>query len=146
MIACNNVQLLVEVNPTKDLGAQLLAKQTKLEPKIGFFTIFSSFVHQFSLKLHRMIAWKNVSLVQVKITKKFFGVQIWFQNQSFRHFLKFASLVFFDIAQDCRLGQCLTSSRAETSKKPIPVPSSVSSIWLVFSEIAQRIHFTQGSW
>ena len=27
-----------------------------------------------------------------------------------------ASLVFFDIAQDCSLGQCLTSSRAETYK------------------------------
>ena len=24
---------------------------------------------------------------------------------------------FFDIGQDCSLGQCLTSSRAETSKK-----------------------------
>ena len=30
---------------------------------------------------------------------------------------KFASLVFLDIAQDCSLGQCLTSGRAETSKK-----------------------------
>ena len=29
------------------------------------------------------------------------------------HFLKVASLVFLDIAQDCSLGQCLTSSRAE---------------------------------
>ena len=27
---------------------------------------------------------------------------------------------FFDIAQDCSLGQCLTSSRAETSKKNYP--------------------------
>ena len=35
----------------------------------------------------------------------------------FLHFLKVASLVFLDIAQDCCLGQCLTSSRAETSKK-----------------------------
>ena len=32
------------------------------------------------------------------------------------HFLKIASLVFIDIAQACNLGQCLTSSRAETSK------------------------------
>ena len=31
--------------------------------------------------------------------------------------IKVASLVFLDIAQDCSLGQCLTSSRAETSKK-----------------------------
>ena len=35
----------------------------------------------------------------------------------FSHFLKVASLYFLDIAQDCSLGQCLTSSRAETSKK-----------------------------
>ena len=35
----------------------------------------------------------------------------------FSHCLKFASLVFLDIAQDCSLGKCLISSRAETSKK-----------------------------
>ena len=29
----------------------------------------------------------------------------------------FDSLVFLDIAQNCSLGQCLTSSRATTSKK-----------------------------
>ena len=39
------------------------------------------------------------------------------RNQVFCHFLKFASLVFLDIARDCRLGQCLTSSRGATSKK-----------------------------
>ena len=33
------------------------------------------------------------------------------------HFLKVASLVFLDIAQDCSLGQCLTYNRAETSRK-----------------------------
>ena len=32
-------------------------------------------------------------------------------------FLKVPSLVLLHIAQDCSLGQCLTSSRAETSKK-----------------------------
>ena len=35
----------------------------------------------------------------------------------FCHFLKVPSLVFPDIAEDCILGQCLTVSRAETSKK-----------------------------
>ena len=35
-------------------------------------------------------------------------------KKGFCHFLKVASLVFLDIAQDCSLGQCLTSSRAET--------------------------------
>ena len=34
----------------------------------------------------------------------------------FCYFLKFASLVFLDIAQDCSLGQYLTSSRAETTQ------------------------------
>ena len=52
------------------------------------------------------------SLVEVKLSKKIFWVQ-----KVFWLFLKFASLVFLDIAQDCSLGQCLTSSRAETSKK-----------------------------
>ena len=37
----------------------------------------------------------------------------------FSHCLKFASLVFLDIAQDCSLGKCLISSRAETSTKKI---------------------------
>ena len=29
----------------------------------------------------------------------------------------FETLVFLDVAQDCSLGQCLTSSRAKTSRK-----------------------------
>ena len=38
-------------------------------------------------------------------------------EQGFCHFLKVPSLVFPDIVQDCSLGQCLTTSRAEPSKK-----------------------------
>ena len=34
-----------------------------------------------------------------------------------RYFLKVGSLAFSDIAQDRSFGQCLTSSRAEASKK-----------------------------
>ena len=34
-------------------------------------------------------------------------------------FLKVASLIFFDIAQDCSLEQCLISSRAETFRKKL---------------------------
>ena len=49
-----------------------------------------------------------------KKKKKLF--QNWVGNQGFCHFLKFVSLVFLDIAQDCSLGQYLTSSRSETSK------------------------------
>ena len=44
------------------------------------------------------------------------GGQNWIQKLGFHHFLKFASLVFLDIAQDFSLRQYLTSSRAETSK------------------------------
>ena len=43
----------------------------------------------------------------------------WVRNQDFCYFLKVASLVFLDVAQDCSYGQCLTSNRAETSKKNI---------------------------
>ena len=53
------------------------------------------------------------------------------------NFLKFALLVFHDIAQDCSLGQCLTPSRAETSKKKnvvqIRAKMRFSSIFLVIS-------------
>ena len=37
--------------------------------------------------------------------------------------LKFESLVFLDIAQDCSLEQCQTSSRAEISKKKFCDPN-----------------------
>ena len=39
------------------------------------------------------------------------------RNWGFYHFLKVSLLVFLDIAQDCSFRQCLTSSRAEISKK-----------------------------
>ena len=57
-----------------------------------------------------MTAWNSVLLlVNIKLTKKDFGTR----NLFFHHFLKFVSLVFFDIAQGCSLGhQCPTSSRA----------------------------------
>ena len=38
------------------------------------FAIFSSLVHWFSFKLHRMIAWNNVQLLrEVKLAKEFLG-------------------------------------------------------------------------
>ena len=49
--------------------------------------------------------------------KKNLGASNWVRNQGFCCFLKVESLVFLDIAQGCSLQQCLTSSRAETSKK-----------------------------
>ena len=49
--------------------------------------------------------------------KGILGVPKWDQNQGLGHFLKVAYLYFLAIAQDCSLGQCLTSSRAKTFKK-----------------------------
>ena len=49
--------------------------------------------------------------------KKILGVPNWVQNVGFCHFLQVASLIFLDVVQDCSLGQCLTSSRAETVKE-----------------------------
>ena len=49
--------------------------------------------------------------------KKFFRALNWARKLLFCHFLEFAWLVFLDIAHYCSLGQCLTSSRAETSTK-----------------------------
>ena len=41
------------------------------------------------------------------------------QHYVFCHFAKFDSLVILDIAQDCSLGERLTSSTAETSKSGV---------------------------
>ena len=41
----------------------------------------------------------------------------WTKISFFCHFFKFGSLVFLDITQDFSLGQCVASSRAETSNK-----------------------------
>ena len=49
--------------------------------------------------------------------KKLSGSQNWIRNQGFCHFLKVTLLVFLDIAQDCSLGQCVTSIRAKPLKK-----------------------------
>ena len=48
--------------------------------------------------------------------KKIWGLKIGSKNSSFCGFVMFPSLVFLDIAQDCSLGLCLTTSRAETLK------------------------------
>ena len=74
-ISCNNTQLIVELKSTKKtLGTQIWAKRAKIVPKIRFFTIFSSSVHQFSWKLHKMIDWNNVYIpVDVKLAKKFWS-------------------------------------------------------------------------
>ena len=47
--------------------------------------------------------------------EKVLGPQAGSEIRVFAIFLKVASLVFLDIAQDCSLTQCLTSGRAESS-------------------------------
>ena len=44
------------------VGLQIWARRVKMEPEIRFFSFFffSSLVHWFSFKLHRIIAWRNV--------------------------------------------------------------------------------------
>ena len=54
-------------------------------------------------------------LVEVKLTRKNLAGSKLGPKLVFRRFLKVASL-FLDIAQEFSLGQCLASSRGETSK------------------------------
>ena len=102
-IACNDSlqQFLTSITGKihkKTFGDQIWAQ---IRPKIRFFAIFSSLVHQFSLKLHRMIAWNNVSiLVQVKPAKQVAKqAKIGSRINFFCHFLKFGLLVFLEITQ-----------------------------------------------
>ena len=88
------------------------------------FCHFANLAHQFSGKLDRIIA-RNIVSLQVEnepMEKKILGVPNWVQNGGFYHFFKVASLTNH-ITQDCRSGQCLTSSRGETSRKKICGPS-----------------------
>ena len=41
----------------------------------------------------------------------------WILNWGFCHFIRVESLYFLEIAHSCRLGQCLTTSWARTSKR-----------------------------
>ena len=60
MIACYN-EHVVQIRPTKKIWeTQIWIKRTKLTPEIRFFAIFSSLVHLFSFKLHKIIAWNNL--------------------------------------------------------------------------------------
>ena len=60
-MAWNYVKLQVEVKTTKNIMvAQVSVMQAKTGPKIRFFAIFWSLVHQLFCKLNRMIAWNIV--------------------------------------------------------------------------------------
>ena len=108
----------------------------------GFFTIFSSLVHQYSFKLHRMIAWNNILLIVVaKLTKKIGSSNLGHmtqnraQNQVFCYFFKFGSLVFLEIAQDNSLEQCL----GKTLEKILGAPNWIQ-IQGWFCTISSRFH------
>ena len=114
-------------------AAKFLKKKTggpnQTQSKV--FAIFLSLDQTFSWKLHRMIACNNAShLVEEKFAKKNWGPKIGSENKFFTIFSSlvhnvvgflssiFSNLhVFHVIEQDCSLGQCPTSSRAETSRK-----------------------------
>ena len=53
----------------KILVGQIWGKGTKIGPETRSFVIFPSSVHYFSLKLHTMIACKNVCLADLKPKK-----------------------------------------------------------------------------
>ena len=106
-------------------------KGAKIGPKTRFFVIFSSLVHQFSLKLH------TDSLQQCKISsrgktyEKIFWALIWAktgqnQNQNCFFFLPFSQVWFVSfplIAQNNSLEQCLTTSRGKTRQKKFRGPN-----------------------
>ena len=60
VIACNNVQHVVEVKSMKKFWVLIWSKGAKIGPKISFFAILSSLLHQFSLKLHTVVASNNM--------------------------------------------------------------------------------------
>ena len=60
MIAWNSFELLVEIKLAGKKLAHVWAKLAKIGRKNRFCVIFSSLVHLFWWKLHRMIAWNNV--------------------------------------------------------------------------------------
>ena len=53
----------------------------------------------------------------IKLTKENLEPKIGPKIRFFCQFLKFTSLVFLDVTEDCNLKQCLTSSKAETFEK-----------------------------
>ena len=109
-------------NPPKRILDPNLGQTSHNRAKNLFFVIFSSLVHQFSLKLHIIIIWNNVQLLaEVKSTQKiFWGPSLGqnrTQNQIFLHFLKLGLLVFLEIGQDDSLEQCLTTSTGRSHEK-----------------------------
>ena len=71
--------------------------------------------------------------------KNNFGAPKWvLLVRFFFHFLKVASLIFLDIARDCSLVECLTSSRAKTFKKKKNRGSNLGRNDLFYSSVVER--------
>ena len=71
--------------------------------------------------------------------KNNFGAPKWvLLVRFFCHFLKLASLIFLDIARDCSLVECLTSSRAKTLKKKKNRGSNLGRNDLFYSSVVER--------
>ena len=85
--------------------------QSKFRPETRFFVVFSSFVHQFSLKLQQNLRKKKLVLNLVQRCRNRF------KNQVFKYFLKYCLLVFLEIVCSDSLQQCLTCSRGKTLEK-----------------------------
>ena len=61
-------------------------------------------------------------------------------NLGFLPFFQVASLVFLDIPQDCSLGQCLTSSRAD------PPPPKKKKIIIIMTQIGAGNNGKKNFW
>ena len=96
---------------------QICVKWAKIRLKIRCFVIFFRFGPLVFLEIAQDSLEHCRTTNRVKTHGKHFGEPNRVRNYGFCHFIKVASLYLLDIAQDCSLGQCLTSSRAETSKK-----------------------------
>ena len=120
------------VCPSVSLSVSVLPSLSFL--KIGSL-VFSDIVHDDSWPWYLVtdevwfisFPWNRIQWqfhVEVKPTKKNSEAQIWAKEAKigprtkfFRHFLKFSSLIFFEIAYGDHLQQCITSSRGKTHEK-----------------------------
>ena len=65
-------------------------------------------------------------MVEIKLTKKFYGAQIWVKQAKIRFFAIFSSLVhlvFLEIAYNYSLQQCLTSGWGKSHEKDFGGPN-----------------------
>ena len=88
-------------------------------PETGFLFIFSSLVHQFSLKLHPVIACnKTQHLIEVKPTRIFLGTKFGQKQAKIGPRTMFLFIVFFSKKNEYNdsLQQCSRSSRGKTHK------------------------------